>query len=432
VGDGGEGLVYRAVGDFGGEEREVALKMVTSLSFDDYERLAERASVMAQIEHPNIMRQVETFVGTALIDSDDLSDDDFEVIYSVADWVPGEPLSQALDRSDASQGLSWVAQIARAVAFLHSYRCPGAPEGVVHRDIKPSNVRITPEGEAVLIDFGIARPHTHADHTEGVGTYLWRAPEIVGGPGKPGLESDNWGIGALAYWVLVGEPPRLEGAPVAQERLLHVADESFPQPEVLSRHIASLLETVPDRRPDDLDYWANALEALIAGNFAPRTGKRRVSILAALTVAIVSIVATVWLVTSRPSNSPSSILLARQYTSIARSLNDAIRSDSTGDAFGSGVSQLLRLSVPSDMRSGLRRIAVCYATEWGDLTEAAGLTADLQTAESVWRREPNWLLLNTANEQLTLLDEQYLQDTARTNDYATSLERVAPCLAQPR
>ena len=264
VGDGGEGLVYRSVGDSDGATHDVALKMLTSLALDDYERVAERSRVMTQILHPHIMRQLETFVGTALIDSDDLVDDDFGVIYTVAEWVPGEPLSEAVQRQGPKCGLAWVAQIARAVAHLHAHRGSDAPNGIVHRDIKPSNVRITPEGQAVLLDFGIARPLDGTDLTVGAGTCYWRAPEAIVGPAV--LASDAWGVGALAYWVLTGECPSLEGASVARERLVQAArEQGFRDPIRLSRHIAALLESAPAARPKDLSHWADQLEAASKG-----------------------------------------------------------------------------------------------------------------------------------------------------------------------
>src|ERR1022692_4117492 len=242
VGGGGEGLVYRAVRHFEGEEQVVALKMHTGLSFDDFERFELRASALAHIEHPHVMKLLEAFVGTALVDHGVSSDDEFSVMYTAAEWILGLPLPTALESANASSGLRWVAQVARATEFLHEFRSPATPEGVIHRDIKPSNVRITPDEQAVLIDFGIARPHQEGDFTEGAGTYLWRAPGVIGGPGEPGPTSGVWGVGALANWVLLGEPPRLDGAGAARERLTPAArDAGFVNPRGLAADISDLL-----------------------------------------------------------------------------------------------------------------------------------------------------------------------------------------------
>src|SRR6202034_1377674 len=127
----------------------------------------------------------------------------------------------------------------------------GAPNGIIHRDIKPSNIRITPEGKAILIDFGIARPFAEDDLTQGVGTHMWRAPEVLGPPGNPGPHSDTWALGALAYWIVTGSPPRLEGAAAAREALIPILRESgLPDAKGLAGLIASTLEIQPEKRPN--------------------------------------------------------------------------------------------------------------------------------------------------------------------------------------
>ena len=159
------------------------------------------------------------------------------------------------------------------MAYLHSHRGPGCTNGVVHRDLKPSNVRIDQSGVAVLIDYGVARPHDVSDMTQGVGTYRWRAPEVVGGPGVPGPASDIWGLGALAYWVLLGGPPMLEGVPVARERLVPAAAAAgLVNPEALGVDIVALLATDPADRPVDVAGWGAPLEHLLS---TPLRARRR-------------------------------------------------------------------------------------------------------------------------------------------------------------
>jgi WD40 repeat protein len=270
VGAGGEGLVYQARRTVAGDERVVALKMHTNLSFDDFEWFMARAEALSEIDHPHVMHLEDVFVGTALIDDDDPPDDAFTVMYTVANWIPGLTLPAAIEATSKSRGLGWVAQVARAAGYLHDFRSAEAPAGIVHRDIKPSNVRITPDESAVLIDFGIARPHQEGDHTEGAGTYLWRAPEVVGGPGEPGPASDAWGIGGLAYWVLTADPPRLEGAAAARELLVPAARAAgLVDAKGIGRSISRLLETHPEHRPRDLSRWADDVDRRVARKRAP-------------------------------------------------------------------------------------------------------------------------------------------------------------------
>ena len=286
---GGEGLVFAAVVDRNGEA--VALKMLTALPVEDYGRVAQRGAIFAAVEHPNLMRQVDTFIGPALSIDDSPDARDFGIIYTVADWVPGDDLDDAVDGVDARTALGWVGQVAHAVEFLHDVRTDVAPQGIVHRDIKPSNVRITPEGRAVLIDFGVARAFEATDLTSGVGTHLWRAPEVVGGVGEPGPASDGWGIGALAYWVLLREPPPLDSAASARERLVPAARlAGFPDPAGLAHHISRLLELQPARRPERLDRWADELDAVARRSTARRLAKP----VAAGTMALVATGLAAW------------------------------------------------------------------------------------------------------------------------------------------
>ena len=293
VGDGGEGLVFRATGRLGGEERVVALKMHTGLTLADFDIFAARARVLSHVEHPGIMRLVDAFVGTALSDDESPPDEAFSIMYTAAEWISGLSLPAALEATSPASGLRWIAQVARATAYLHGFRSTDAPEGVVHRDLKPSNIRITPEQNAVLIDFGIARPHREGDLTEGAGTYLWRAPEVIGGPGDPGPASDVWGIGALSYWILLAEPPRLEGAETAQGLLTPALREAgFADPKGLSRCIGKLLETHPERRPNDLTRWASELESRVVA-----TRPRRHAALAAMASAVLALLVAIAVLT---------------------------------------------------------------------------------------------------------------------------------------
>jgi WD40 repeat protein len=278
--------VFQAHIRVGGLEHPVALKMHTNLTVADFGPFTERVRALAGIgPHPHVMRLIDSFVGTALIDEPDPSDDAFGIMYTVADWVPGMSLPAALEATSKASGMRWVAQVARAASYMHSFRSPDAPAGLVHRDIKPSNVRVTPDEQAVLIDFGIARPHQEGDHTLGAGTYLWRAPEVIGGPGEPGPASDAWGLGALAYWVLLAESPRLEGAAAARELLTPAAKSAgFADAKALSGRIAEMLETHPQRRPTDLSRWADDIEMSAAGRRP--LGLRRLGIIAVAAIVL--------------------------------------------------------------------------------------------------------------------------------------------------
>ncbi len=288
-------------------------------------------------------------------------------MYTVADWIPGLSLPAALESTSAASGLLWVSEVARATSYLHDFRSGDAPEGLIHRDIKPSNVRIASDERAVLIDFGIARPHQKGDLTEGAGTYLWRAPEIVGGPGDPGPASDVWGVGALAYWVLLGEPPRLEGADSARKVLEPAASHAdFVDPAGLSSCISELLETHPKDRPTDLERWADELELSMAGKRRRRMTNRRIGLVAAATVALIAVAAVVVLAGQsgtaasksavfafKPQSFPSGLIVDRTWT-LSGSTGDhldgsAILSNGTAKPILANYHEVLPKSVASNV-----------------------------------------------------------------------------------
>src|SRR5699024_721176 len=100
--------------------------------------------------------------------------------YLVMELVPGEPLSNIIERDKqlpADRILNIMAQTARALAAAHA-------QGLVHRDVKPGNLIITPDERVKVTDFGIARladqvPLTATGQVMGTAQYL--APEQATG-----------------------------------------------------------------------------------------------------------------------------------------------------------------------------------------------------------------------------------------------------------
>lgn len=286
---GGEGLVYRA--DDTDRGVPVALKLLTVVNVADYGRVVERSVPFTTITHPNLMAHVEVFIGTGLTNDPNPDIADFDVIYTVADWIEGQPLPDVVEAADTGQLLGYIAGVARGLDALHRHRSADALLGIVHRDVKPSNVRVTRDGTAVLIDFGVARPLDHGDLTQGVGTYRWRAPEVLSGSAAISTAVDVWGLGAVAYWALTGQPPSLDGAAAAREHLVNTPRcQELLDPVGVATHIAVLLATNPTQRPTDLNRWATQLEAILTRRRRPGW-KRPMTV----TVALLSIPSAVLL-----------------------------------------------------------------------------------------------------------------------------------------
>ena len=193
AGRGGMGVVYQAERADGAFEMHAAIKLIASHRSGMAERLTMERQLLARLNHAGISR---------LIDGG-LTEDGRA--YLVMEWVPGEDLAEHLrTRLDPFKTFSEVAE-----ALTHAHQ-----RMVVHGDIKPSNVRITPNGRARLLDFGVARllaeEVIEEDHSLRALTPAFAAPELLAGQPATG-QSDVWAMGALLHWLLTGRRPAGDG-----------------------------------------------------------------------------------------------------------------------------------------------------------------------------------------------------------------------------
>ena len=194
AGKGGMGVVYKAKRADGAFEMDAAIKLIGSRRPGMAERLVLERQLLARLNHPGISR---------LIDGG-LTDDG--QAYLVMEWVPGEDLSEHLRAG--LDPLQTFAEIADALTHAHQRM-------VVHGDIKPGNVRITPNGRARLLDFGVARLLADeagaVDDTLRALTPAFAAPELLSGQAAT-AQSDVWAMGALLNWLLSGRRPAGDGS----------------------------------------------------------------------------------------------------------------------------------------------------------------------------------------------------------------------------
>ena len=194
LGQGGFGAVYRSW-DMN-LKRPFALKENLDLSPESVRQFEREASFLADLTHPNLPRVIDCF----LIPE--------QGQYLVMDFIEGETLEDIVEQSGRflpeGQVIPWISQVCDALAFLHAQNPP-----VIHRDVKPANIKITPEGKAVLVDFGIAKAYFGQMQTT-VGaravTEGYSPPEQYG-YGITDNRSDIYSLGATLYHALTGHRP---------------------------------------------------------------------------------------------------------------------------------------------------------------------------------------------------------------------------------
>lgn len=237
--------------------------------------------------------------------------------FLVMESVEGHELLEALSSAPLPRVRHVFAQVALGLSFLHA-------SGRVHRDLKPSNVRVTPQGRAVVLDFGLALdgPPEAGDGLVGAAAYM--APEQAAGADASGA-SDVYALGVMLCEVLSGKRP-FEGSAleVLSAKRSREATLDATIPEALRELLASMLRRAPEDRPSSARVVA-ALEPSLVPLLAQRPEAPligRDDALAVLDEAFASPRASaVWL-QGAPGLGKSALL--RQFLATRRQTGDAL------------------------------------------------------------------------------------------------------------
>uniref|UniRef100_H3DHS1 Sterile alpha motif and leucine zipper containing kinase AZK n=1 Tax=Tetraodon nigroviridis TaxID=99883 RepID=H3DHS1_TETNG len=194
-GGGSFGSVYRA--RWISQDKEVAVKKLL--------KIENEAEILSVLSHRNIIQ----FYG-AVVEAPNYG------IVTV-EYASGGSLYDYLSSAesqgmDMGQIMTWAAEIARGMHYLHSE----APVKVIHRDLKSRNVVVTSDKVLKICDFGASKFLTHTTHMSLVGTFPWMAPEVI--QSLPVSETcDTFSFGVVLWEMLTSEVPfkGLEGLQVA-------------------------------------------------------------------------------------------------------------------------------------------------------------------------------------------------------------------------
>jgi serine/threonine protein kinase/Tol biopolymer transport system component len=294
LGSGGMGEVYQATDLKLG--RSVAIKVLPQTFTRDADRVARferEARVLASLNHPHI---------AAIYGLEQSADCKFLIL----ELAGGETLADRLKRGAISvdEALSIAKQIAEALEAAHE-------KGIMHRDLKPANIKVSPDGQVKVLDFGLAKafeggvsnknlsdsPTLSMGATNAgviLGTAAYMSPEQA--KGQPvDKRSDIWAFGVVLYEMVTGR--RLfQGDGVSETLAAVIKDDPRWDgvPSRVERLLKGCLEKNPRRRLRDIgDAWRLLDEAVPAGLQAPQ--RRRwlwpaltaAAVLAALLIAVI-------------------------------------------------------------------------------------------------------------------------------------------------
>lgn len=251
LGQGGMGAVYLATDESLGIP--CAVKENLSLSPESERLFRREATLLASLRHPNLPRVTNHFV----LGSEQ---------YLVMDFVEGQDLKERLARDGTlseADVLQWATQICDALTYLHSLNPP-----IIHRDIKPANIKLTTSGEAMLVDFGIAKASDPSQKTATAAVALTPgfAPPEQYGLGRTAPATDQYALAATLYTLLTGHTP-----PDSMERLLGNATLVDPlelRPN-LSPYVAAALTRALEVRIENRFENVAAFKAALLGQIAP-------------------------------------------------------------------------------------------------------------------------------------------------------------------
>ncbi len=192
LGQGGMGAVYKAIDQRFGST--VALKQMIVEGEALVQAFEREAILLNGLRHRTLPVVIDHFAENT-------------GNFLVMQYIPGEDLAELLTKNNGpflpSQVASWADQLLDALEYLHSRKPP-----IIHRDIKPQNIKLTPEGEIVLLDFGLAKGDIQGGPAKSITGYtpIFASLEQMRGSGTD-ARSDLYSAAATIFSLLTGHPP---------------------------------------------------------------------------------------------------------------------------------------------------------------------------------------------------------------------------------
>ncbi|MCA9633409.1 MAG: serine/threonine protein kinase, partial [Myxococcales bacterium] len=263
IGEGGMGVVYQASHAMLRRPTAVKLLPPDKVGERTIERFEREVQLTAQLTHPNTV---------TVFDYGRTPEGVFYYAMELLDGPNLEQLVEAGGPQSESRVVYLLTQVCGALDEAHGL-------GLIHRDIKPANILLVQRGGrydvSKVVDFGLVkevrRDGDSAITHDGVitGTPMYLAPEALKAPDTVDARSDLYALGAVAYFLLVGEPV-FTGDTVVEICAHHLHSEPEPPSQRLGRPIDAGLEALvlrclakdPAARPESAAALGEALGAL--------------------------------------------------------------------------------------------------------------------------------------------------------------------------
>ena len=365
LGHGAIGVTYLAADKV--LHRRVALKVIevpaaARGSKAVRERFLREARAAAALRHPNV----------AAVFQFGASPDGTHCYYAM-ELVEGETLGARVRKDgplNAKEALEITIQITRALMAA-------ATHDLIHRDLKPSNIMLTTESEVKVIDFGMAKAITGADvemdltHGEFVGTPSFASPEQFGS-GPIDARSDIYSLGATLWFALTGLAPHF-GQTLDEIRDRKMCDDlpvaqlaARKIPESLVRVLCSTLAPHPGERPASARELMEALESC-RRKLTRRVGeKRRLALIAMLTLLAAAAGAGYYFFSQRLAfKTPDKSIAVLPFENLSRDPDNAYFAEGMQDEI------LARLSKIADLKVISRTSTQKYKSAPDNLREIA-------------------------------------------------------------
>ena len=233
LGEGGMGSVYKAQDDNLGVTVAVKENLFTT---EEYSRQFQiEAQILATLRHPNLTRVTDHF-------------EQDEIQYIVMDYIDGEDLRDRMERVgilSEEEVIKIGVSLCDALTYLHNLE-----PTILHRDVKPGNVRISPNGQVFLVDFGLAKIVRGNQMTVTGARAMtpgYSPPEQYG-TARTDERSDIYSLGASLYSAITTALPEDGLARAMNQSELTPIRKHNPK---VSRKLANIIEKSLAVQPDD-------------------------------------------------------------------------------------------------------------------------------------------------------------------------------------